>query len=146
MLSLIKTTLPWVLAALLFGYGWTMGSNSRNQEWKELIHNEYVSRVEATRNTQEAVDLVSQQYQEDLEALEGSTDRVINDLRSSNKRLYVKLKASPSRDSNGVSGCIPNGKAELDDSTTRDLIGITQRGDAWIKALQNTIIELQRRG
>lgn len=143
MLQIFKRALPWLLAALLFGSGWYAGSESKDTHWKEVLHNEYVSRVEATRETQAAVDLVATQYQDDLAALEGSTDRVITDLRGSNKRLYIKLKAKP-RGTEGVSGCIADGRAELDDSTARDLIKVTQRGDAWIKALQGTIRELQK--
>lgn len=143
MLQVFKRALPWILAALLFGLGWHTGSDSKDAHWKEVLHNEYVSKVEATRETQAAVDLVATQYQDDLAALEGSSDRVINDLRGSNKRLYVKLKAKP-RGTEGVSGCLADGRAELDDSTARDIIKVTQRGDAWIKALQGTIRELQK--
>lgn len=142
MLQFLKRAAPWFFAALLFASGWNMGSNSKDAEWKEVVHNEYVTRVEATRSTQAAVDKVSAKYQEDLAALEGSTDRIIADLHSDNKRLRVRIKTTGSTQS--VSRCESDGRAELDDRDAKRILAVTQKGDAWIKALQNTIRELQK--
>lgn len=142
MLQFLKRAAPWFFAALLFASGWNMGSNSKDAEWKEVVHNEYVTRVEATRSTQAAVDKVSAKYQEDLAALEGSTDRIIADLHRDNKRLRVRIKTTGSTQS--VSRCESDGRAELDDRDAKRILAVTQKGDAWIKALQNTIRELQK--
>lgn len=142
MLQLLKSAVPWFFAALLFASGWNMGSNSKDAEWKEVIQNEYVQRVEATRSTQAAVDKISAKYQEDIAALEGSTDRIISDLRSDNKRLRVRVKTTGS--SQGISRCESDGRAELDERDAKRILAVTQKGDAWIKALQDTIRELQK--
>lgn len=142
MLQLLKRAVPWLVAASLFASGWYMGSDSKDAEWKEVIHNEYVTRVEATRSAQAAVDKISAKYQEDLAALEGSTDRIISDLRSDNKRLRVRIKTTGS--TQGISRCESDGRAELDDRDAKRILAVTQKGDAWIKALQDTIRELQK--
>lgn len=142
MLQFLKRAAPWFFAVLLFASGWNMGSDSKDVEWKEVIQNEYVKRVEATRSTQAAVDEISAKYQEDIAALEGSTDRIISDLRSDNKRLRVRIKTTGS--TQGIGRCESDGRAELDDRDAKRILAVTQKGDAWIKALQDTIRELQK--
>ncbi|AJF40480.1 Rz-like spanin [Escherichia phage P483] len=118
------------------------GYDKANTKWEQEVHNEYVKKVKATEDKQAAINEISRQYQEDLAALEGSTDRVINDLRNDGKRLRVKLSAT-TRELQANGGCLVDGRAELDEEFSKRLIGVTQRGDAWIKALQNTITEMQ---
>jgi hypothetical protein len=145
MLLFLKKALPWVLlVGALFLGGAKYGYDKANTKWEQEVHNEYVKRTEATANKQAAVNAVSQEYQDDLAALEGSTDRVIADLRNDGKRLRVKL-SSTSRELQDNGGCLIDGRAELDEEFSKRLIGVTQRGDAWIKALQNTIIEMQQK-
>lgn len=143
MLHFLKRAAPWFFAALLFASGYHMGSNSKDAEWKEVIQNEYVKRVEATASTQRAIDEISAKYQEDIAALEGSTDRIISDLHNDNKRLRVRIK-TPTRSAQGECRCVSDGRAELDDRDAKRILAVTQRGDAWIKALQDTIRELQK--
>lgn len=142
MLEFLKKALPFLLAGLIYTAGFYSGSVSKDNEWKEVVHNEYVQKQEATQSTQRAVNEISAKYQADLEGLEGSTDRIIADLRSDNKRLRVAIKPTTGQ-LQGDGRCLVNGKAELDEATSRRLIGITQRGDATIEALQNTIRKLQ---
>lgn len=143
MLQFLRKLIPWVLAGMLFGLGWHLGSDSMDSKWKQEVHNEYVKRVEAAKSTQRAIDAVSAKYQEDLAALEGSTDRIISDLRSDNKRLRVRVKTIGTSD--GQCGFEPDGRAELDDRDAKRILAVTQKGDAWIRALQDTIRELQRK-
>lgn len=143
MLEFLRKLVPWVLAGMLFGWGWQLGADSMDAKWKQEVQNEYVKRVEATKSTQRAVDEISAKYQEDLAALEGSTDRIISDLRSDNKRLLVRIKTTGT--STGECGFEPDGRAELDDRDAKRILAVTQRGDAWIRALQDTIRELQRK-
>lgn len=137
-----KLTIGFSLG-MLFGLGWHLGSDSMDAKWKQEVHNEYVKRVEATASTQRAIDAVSAKYQEDLAALEGSTDRIISDLRSDNKRLRVRVKTTGTSD--GQCGFESDGRAELDDRDAKRILAVTQKGDAWIRALQDTIRELQRK-
>lgn len=143
MLQFLRKLIPWVLAGMLFGLGWHLGSDSMDAKWKQEVHDEYVKRVEATASTQRALNEISAKYQEDLAALEGSTDRIISDLRSDNKRLRVRVK--PAGTSDGQCGFEPDGRAELDDRDAKRILAVTQKGDAWIRALQDTIRELQRK-
>ena len=143
MLQFLRKLIPWVLAGMLFGLGWHLGSYSMDAKWKQEVHNEYVKRVEATASTQRAINEISAKYQEDLAALEGSTDRIISDLRSDNKRLRVRVKTTGTSD--GQCGFEPDGRAELDDRDAKRILAVTQKGDAWIRALQDTIRELQRK-
>lgn len=141
MLEFLKRALPWLLAGLIFAFGMKLGSDNANAKWEEKVNHEYVTKVEATRRTQVSLNEISKRYQDDLAALEGSTDRVIDDLRKSNKRLSVRVSATGTATTDGR--CIFNGRAELDEATSRRLIGITQRGDLQIKTLQDTIRRFQ---
>lgn len=133
-----------IIAAFALGItlAYNHGYDKANTKWEQEVNNEYIKKVKATANKQAAVNEISRQYQEDLAALEGSTDRVINDLRNDGKRLRVKLSAT-TRELQDNGGCLIDGRAELDEEFSKRLIGVTQRGDAWIKALQNTIKEMQ---
>lgn len=133
-----------IIAAFALGItlAYNHGYDKANTKWEQEVHNEYIKQTEATADKQAAVNKVSLQYQEDLAALEGSTDRVINDLRNDGKRLRVKLSAT-SRELQDNGGCLVDGRAELDEEFSKRLIGVTQRGDAWIRALQDTIKEMQ---
>ena len=143
MLKLLRNALPWVLAGTLFMGGWHLGSTHERANWKEVIQNEYIAKTKATAATQAEVSRVSREYQEEIAAIEGSTDRMLNDLRSNNKRLRVRIKTTGTSD--GQCGFEPDGRAELDDRDAKRIIAVTQKGDAWIRALQNTIRELQRK-
>lgn len=144
MLVFLKRAVPWVIAGVLFTGGYHLGYEKADSKWKEVNRVEYVKKAEARADKQDALNKVSKEYQDSLAELAGSTDRVIADLRKSNSGLYVKLK-NTSGTTRPDGRCELNGKAELDESTSRDLIQITQRGDAWIESLQETIRELQQK-
>lgn len=144
MLQFIRTALPWLFAGALFMSGWHMGAKEERNHWNEVIHYEYIQKEQARKDTQDAVSAVSTHYQEEIAALEGSTDRIIDDLKRSNKRLSVRVKNHSCSTSGGTCRCIPDGRAELDERDAKRIIGVTQKGDAWIRALQDTIRELQK--
>lgn len=132
-----------IIAAFALGItlAYNHGYDKANTKWEQEVHNVYVKRVEATASTQRAINEISAKYQEDIAALEGSTDRIISDLRSDNKRLLVRVKTTGTSD--GKCGFEPDGRAELDDRDAKSILAVTQRGDAWIRALQDTIKEMQ---
>ena len=142
LLAIVKRIAPWVIAGILFGLGWHLGSDSMDAKWKQEVHNEYIKRVEATASTQRAINEISAKYQEDLASLEGSTDRIIADLNRDNKRLRVKVNTS-GRTESDISRCFPNGRVELHPETSKSIIRITQEADLKEKALQDTIRRLQ---
>lgn len=142
MLEFLKKALPFLLAGLIYTAGFYSGSVSKDTEWKEVIHNEYIQKSEARADTQRAVNEVSAKYQADLEGLEGSTDRIIADLRSDNKRLRVSIKPTTGQ-LQGDGRCLVDGSVELHEATARSLITITQKADLKEKALQDTIRKLQ---
>lgn len=142
MLQFLRSALPWVLAGALFTGGWHLGVNHERSNWKEVVHEQYITQREATQSTQREVSRVSKEYQEEIAALEGSTDRMLADINSSNKRLRVQVRNLTGRAADN-GRCEFTGRAELDETTSRRLIGITQKGDAQIKALIKTVKELQ---
>ncbi|CAK6596775.1 Rz-like spanin [Klebsiella phage vB_Kpl_K35PH164C3] len=145
MLEFTKRIVPYLVAIMVFAFGWHLGSQSTDAKWKEVVQNEYVKKQTARAETQKAIDAVSAKYQADLEGLEGSTDRIIADLRSDNKRLRVRVK--PTSVASGPDGrCLVDGSVELHEATARSLIAITQKADLKEKALQDTIRKLQRKG
>lgn len=144
MLQFLRTALPWLFAGALFMSGWHMGAKEERQHWNEVIHYEYIKKDEARKDTQAAVSKVSENYQAEIAALEGSTDRVIADLKRDNKRLSVHVKNHSCSTSGSTCRCFADGRAELDERDAKRIIGVTQKGDAWIRALQDTIRELQK--
>ncbi len=138
MLKYLKIAL--ILA--LFAGGYETGRQQADHKWKEKISNEYITKVEAGRSTQRQVSIVSADYQAKLAKSKEDARGTVDALRSDNKRLRVKVKAS-SGPTGSNSGCVTDGKAELDDSTAESLIRITQDGDKQIEALQETIKKLQ---
>lgn len=142
MLEFLKKALPWFFAALLVVVGYTTGVKETNAKWQQEVHNEYIKKDDAKRIQQSALSDIARKYQGELEALEGSTDRVIDDLRVDNKRLLVKVKAS-SQPAGPSGRCEFNGEAELDTESAKEIIQVTERGDKWIEALQDTVRVLQ---
>ena len=143
MLELLKRAIPWLAAGLLFASGyWTADS-----KWEAKVNAEYITQVKARENqrtsVQAEVDEVSKKYQDDLAGLQGSTDRIINDLRIDNKRLQLRVKPT-SGTSQADGRCLVDGPAELDERDAKRLIAVGLKGDAWIKALQDTIRKLQQ--
>lgn len=142
MLKLLRSALPWVLAGTLFMGGWHLGLSNERANWKEVIQNEYIERTAATEATQVEINRVSQEYQDELAALEGSTDRMLNDLRGSNKWLSVRVKTLTGQ-LTADGRCEFDGRAELHEADAKRIIGITQAADAHVRALQRTIKEIQ---
>lgn len=142
MLELLCRCAPWLVAGLLFCSGYWVADN----KWEAKVNNEYITKLEARENQRAAVqgelDKVSAEWQDKMSALEGSTDRIIADLNSDNKRLRVRVNTSGLTESD-VSRCFPNGRVELHPETSKSLIRITQEADLKEKALQDTIRRLQ---
>lgn len=143
MLELLKRLAPAIVLVLAFSFGMYVGSVTKDNEWKEEVHNEYVTKNEARASTQREVDAVSKKYQEDYAALEGSTDGIIDGLSRDNKRLRANACAPGSaRGSNGR--CESYVSVELHESTVKSLVRITESADLKEKALQDTIRKLQK--
>lgn len=142
MLELLRRCAPWLVAGLLFCSGYWVADN----KWEAKVNNEYITKLEARENQRAAVqgeiDKVSKDWQDKMSALEGSTDRIIADLNSDNKRLRVKVNTSGLTESD-ISRCFPNGRVELHPETSKSLIRIAQEADLKEKALQDTIRRLQ---
>ncbi|WMM35659.1 Rz-like lysis protein [Escherichia phage pO91] len=142
MLEFLKRAAPWLLAAVMFAGGY----HTANNKWEAKVNAEYTSNLKASEDTrlavQAEVNKVSRRFQDEMSSLEGSTDRIIADLQSDNKRLRVKVNTSGLTESD-ISRCFPNGRVELHESTSRSLIEITQKADLKEKALQDTIRRLQ---
>ena len=144
MLELLKRLAPAIVLVLAFSFGMYVGSVTKDNEWKEEVHNEYVTKNEARASTQKEVDAVSKKYQEDYAALEGSTDGVIDGLSRDNKRLRANACAPGSaRGSNGR--CESYVSVELHESTVKSLVRITESADLKERALQDTIRKLQQK-
>lgn len=143
MLELLRRALPWLAAGFLFCSGYWVADN----KWEAKVNAEYITKLQAEDRTrtsvQREVSRISADYQDKLAAMEGSTDRVIADLNRDNKRLRVKVK--PTSGTVQADGrCLIDGYAELDERDSKRLIAVGLKGDAWIKALQDTIRKLQQ--
>lgn len=144
MLEFLKKALPFLLAGLIYTAGFYSGSVSKDSEWKEVVHNEYVTKIEAAKTRQAGIDEVSEKYQKDIAGLKSRTDGVIDGLSRDNKRLRVNACAPGS--ARGLNGrCESYVSVELHESTVRSLVEITEKADMKEKALQDTIRELQNK-
>lgn len=140
------------VAALTGSYqiGKAIGSANEKATQQEVLKNDYIKKSEAAikqhNAVQSALDAIGKKHADDMAGLEGSSDSIIAGLNADNKRLRVKLKNTTGATS-GSGQCVPtvDGKAELDDSTSKRLIGITEQGDRWIENLQDTVRVLQSR-
>lgn len=144
MLELLRRAIPWLVAGLLFVSGYWVADN----KWEAKVSNDYITKLEATeqqrRSVQSEVDRVSKDFQDQMSALEGSSDRIVADLQSDNKRLRLKV-STKGRTKEDISRCFPDGYADLDEGDAKRLISIGLKGDAWIKALQDTVRALQQK-
>lgn len=142
MLEFLKKAAPWLLAAVMFAGGY----HTANNKWEAKVNDEYITKLEARENqratVQAEINKVSAEWQDKMSALEGSTDRIIDDLNRDNKWLRVRVNTSGLTKSD-VSRCFPNGRVELHPETSKSLIRITQEADLKEKALQDTIRRLQ---
>ena len=128
-----------LLVMSVYNKGYESGYNKKQVEVIKL-EQEYAKKLSETNlEAQRRLDEVSRGYQQELQDLQVSTSATINKLSADNKRLYVRIKST----SDAKCSHRPESsyRAELDEGTTRKLIAITKRGDAWIKALQDTIKE-----
>lgn len=142
MLEFLKRAAPWLLAAVMFAGGY----HTANNKWEAKVNAEYTSNLKASEDTrlavQAEVNKVSKRFQDEMSSLEGSTDRIIADLQSDNKRLRVRVKpTSGTTQSDGR--CIIDDRVELHPETSKSLIRITQEADLKERALQDTIRRLQ---
>lgn len=145
MLELLSRNAKFIIAALMLAgctyLGYSTGYDKADLKWKEVVHNEYVTKEQANKRTQSALNEVSKGYQEDLASNEANAAGVIDGLNASNKRLRVKLASTGTTE--GDRRCFPDGKAELHRETSEALIRITLDADAHVKALQDTVRALQ---
>lgn len=140
------------VAALTGSYqvGKAIGSANEKATQQEVLKNDYIKKSEAATKehnaVQTALDAIGKKHSDQMAELEGSSDGIIAGLNADNKRLRVKLKGTTGATS-GSGQCVPtvDGKAELDDSTAKRLVGITVQGDQWIENLQATVKVLQDR-
>ena len=132
--------IQWVFMTLLLIIGYTGGYNKAKMEVKQIEEKYQHEITNVHMDKQRELDSISRKYQQELEALKVSTDDTISKLSSDNKRLYVRVKSN-SCTSNNSHRPKSTYRAELDEATVRKLITITKRGDAWIKALQDSLKE-----
>lgn len=135
--------LKHTIYVIIFISSFYLGYTICETKWKKEVLNDYITKQEANQKVQEGINKISKEYQEKLQEIEGSTDRVIHDLNVTNRRLWVKVKNS-ARQQQDYYRCVLNGKAELDPEFSRRLIRITQKGDLWIETLQGTIKQMQQ--
>lgn len=114
------------------------GQLSKMEEYNALERRKTEEIVRITREKQREIDRISRDYHTQIQSLQADTSATISRLTADNKRLYVRLK-SHNAPSKGTHRPVVVNRAELDESTARDLIAITTRGDKWIKALQDTL-------
>lgn len=131
-----------LLTLCIYNKGYESGYNKRQVEVIKL-EQEYAKKMrESNMEAQRRLDEVSRGYQQKLQDVQMATSATIDRLNADNKRLYVRVKSTTCNSSSHRPE--PTHRAELDETTTRKLIEITKRGDEWIKALQNTIKNLQK--
>lgn len=131
---------------LLFGI-WKTGYDSgysahlleANQEKQELRE----KLDEIRQSKQQAISDISYTYQLELNSLSDKAKRDIASLSADGQRLRVKIKQLSDEGADLRSRCFADGYAELDRGAAERIVAITNKGDAWIKALQETVKVLQ---
>lgn len=136
--------------ATSYGVGRYTQKGIDEAHFKEELQNDYITKQAATletvRVTQEAVNEVSARFTKEKESAASTAAATIDSLTADNKRLLIKLKQQPkSGETKGDNIIGADGRAEIDTGAAERIVSITTKGDAWIKALQDTVRELQGR-
>lgn len=136
-----------IVAIILMGFvvynkGYSNGVLHTKEVYLENERNYYRNLAELKAENQRKIDEISRRYNEEISEIKIHSNRTISNLNSANKRLLVKLRTY---ENSGSHRPVPAGKAELDPEFAKRIIGVTERGDAWIKALQDTIIQLNNK-
>lgn len=110
-----------------------------NQEKQELRK----ELDEVKRSKQQAISDISYAYQLELDSLNSKAKSDIASLSADGKRLRIKVKQLSDEGAELRGRCFPDGYTEIDSGAAERIVAITNKGDAWIKALQETVKVLQ---
>ena len=145
MLEFLKQNAKFIMIAATLAasayLGYSNGYDKADSKWKETVHNEYIKQSDANRITQEKLNDISGDYQEELAQGETDAARRVDAVYQSGKRMRVKLNLTEAQLSH--CGFELDGKAELHRETSEALIRITQDADKHVEALQKTVRALQ---
>lgn len=92
---------------------------------------------------QEAQTSIEAEWRQKNALVQSAATRTVDELRGSNVRLSVRLADLTVSSVTGSNQCRADGRAELHRETSEFLVGEAQRADAQVKALQETIRNLQ---
>lgn len=111
-------------------------ANQEKQELREQLD-------EVRQSKQQAISAISYAYQLELDSINAKAKSDIASLSADGKRLRIKVKQLSDERAELRGRCFPDGYTEIDSGTAERIIAITNKGDAWIKALQDTVRVLQ---
>ncbi|QHJ80102.1 MAG: hypothetical protein [Caudoviricetes sp.] len=111
-------------------------ANQEKQELREKLD-------ETRKSKQQAISDISYSYQLELSTINAKAKSDIDSLSADGKRLRVKVKQLSDEGADLRGRCFTDGYAELDRGAAERIVAITNKGDAWIKALQETVKVLQ---
>lgn len=145
MLGILSRNAKFIIVAAVMAactyLGYSSGYQSADTKWKETVHADYIAKQEANRITQEALNDISREHQEELAKGQADAASTVDALERTGVRLRVKLKDTGSQ--LGECRRESDGKAELHRETSEALIRITQDADKHVSALQKTVMALQ---
>lgn len=122
---------------------WQSGYETAKQE-DELImlkaEAEWSDELKQMKDKKDAeLHRVATGFQVRIASLEADTARIVAGHVADGKRLRLKLAQSGSGRTDLQSGCSPDGRADIDRGDVERILAVSQKGDAWIKALQETV-------
>ena len=144
----LKEIVMWVFlllvgAGIIYAKGYSDSTETHtkklNEAQIELLNQKEAHRVQL-QETQSALEA---EWRQKNALVQSAAARTVDELRSSNVRLSVKLADVTVASVTGGDQCRADGRAELHRETSEFLIGEAQRADSQVKALQATIRNLQ---
>lgn len=122
---------------------WQNGYETAKQE-DELImlkaEAEWYDELKQVKDKKDAeLHRIATEFQVRIASLEADTARTVAEHIATGKRLRLKLAQSKTGGTDLQGGCTTDGRAEIDRGDVERILAVSQKGDAWIKALQETV-------
>lgn len=144
----LKEIVMWVFlllaaAGLIYVKGRTDEAEAHTKKLNEAQIELLRLKEEHRVQLQETQSHIEAEWRQKNALVTSAASRTVDELRGSNIRLSVKLADATVASVTDSNQCRADGRAELHRETSEFLIGEAQRADAQVKALQDTIRNLQ---
>lgn len=147
----LKEIAMWVILVLTglgvtYTAGYTSGTAKVNAAHTKELKEALEEKEKIREDYQQYQTGREEQWRKESQMVASAASGIVDDLHSRNIRLSVKLADVTVASVTDSNQCRADGRAELHRETAEFLIGEAQRADSQVKALQDTVRNLQGKG